>query len=386
MNNFSRAICCQVLLLVIAGGAQAEGLPRPNEISKKQIFADWRDRASRINSITLVAKGTGLLVRGYYNRFRSMSDKLSEDDDFPESDHTYPVELELRVDYERSLLWKTKREDNLFLDDAQLVSQTITRVFDGENCVRVTPKSGNPHWQWGEQLPNVDNEIVYLPKQDLITFIVRSDYPWLFGLGVLPTSGKAITPDGFDEGLDSTNFSVHGTGEIDGREQVVLRSQPVSTSPGHFYEYYVDVDRQSAISRWVRYMGGVPSEQYNMTLEYNGQLWLPSQWKWMAFVDGRVAQQETMTVVSLELNPSFEKSMFMVTPVPGSIVGDRSGLEESTHIVQDDGSLKDFDDALMEGRQGSLAYVLLCTGTLFCAILCAWFVIKKTRSAKRKGE
>jgi len=94
MHTYHRSLVCWTLfafLLATSVGFQARVLAGPEEGAVDRILRDWTTRASRIQSLTIVAEGDGMFVQGHFNSVRSLSPTLPEGEDFPAQDHSYPV-------------------------------------------------------------------------------------------------------------------------------------------------------------------------------------------------------------------------------------------------------------------------------------------------------
>lgn len=151
-------------------------------------------------------------------------------------------------------------------------------LFDGQSLQRFVPRSKNP------QLGPLDTQL-YEHSLDLVSVVITpSEYALFLGHGLFVRPGRITNPrDGLTIPLDPTLLSETGSLEHPGRQLVILRSGGLRDKSA-YYEYWVDVQRQSAVVQWALME---PKAQCAIETQYaetsHGRM--PKQWTFTVHVD-----------------------------------------------------------------------------------------------------
>jgi hypothetical protein len=186
-------------------------------------------------------------------------------------------------------------------------------VGDG-NCLRVrilengsyaSPKPGSK--------AHPDFWLARGAPQDIPAGILRTGFEPLFlAAGIVPSRQVYIRPTLLVPTNDLTAFSYSGIQMLNGRPHAVLTEGKK--------EYWIDLERDSAISRMTIKTG----KHVDLTLEIEhkkaGGTWLPSTWIRKEYKSGKLSSSEEVEVKTIDPQPAVTVTKFVLQPSEGMFV------------------------------------------------------------------
>jgi hypothetical protein len=100
--------------------------------------------------------------------------------------------------------------------------------------------------------------------------------PLLFALGIMCVHR---TSSDFDEMLDPDDFHIQGRAVHDARPCLVLRTYPDRDIVTTFTEYWVDLDRDSSVAKYLVYARDQPLTETVIKYQHTAHGWFPSHWR-----------------------------------------------------------------------------------------------------------
>lgn len=345
-----------------------------------QVLRDWRDRQLQISRVKYVAKGTYLIPKGR----TSNNTEMGLEGEVPATDLTLPYELSVTCDFRRTWLrieqsvykWQEGREVPRLKKEVGL--------FDGEQYQVFLPRKSNPN----RDAHDVD---LFIRRPEAAGLIITpSELAPFFGHGAFV---QPITQHSLREGLliNPAPSAYRVSHEVDdnGRKQLVLRTGDVR-SDGSFYEVWVDMPRQSAVTRW-RHVH--PAYRREIAVEYQetSHGWLAKKWRFTLYDKGKLTKHQEVNVSAIEIDLPLTRDMFFVRPTPGMIVYDQVGKRE--YVAAEDGQpdlsksvsqLRALGDRDVYARRGfPWSWVLVVVGAVMTAAAIAMRCLKRVRSSSQ---
>lgn len=375
-----RAPCAAICLSMIVALASADGWAQESE-ALRQIEADWRTRLLAVRAIEYTAKGTQLVKKGAYNEDFNIDPKVKGY--VPPEDHQKPLLVRVSLDLTTGSVRKQTHSEALKFPEMTFVPSEMNVMFDGYDFQRYTPLEENSH------LGVNDIELFLETPAFRGLLITKTDYPFFLGHGLVPRAGVTIGL-GKEMVRPTTlpGFVVAGEAVQDGRRQLVIRSRPSELKVPEFNEFWVDLERQSAVTRWSVTRG---SSKVVIDLRYKQEElgWFPVHWTWSSHEAGRLSHFQEFEVTSVVFNPSFDRDVFHVTPAAGMNVMDRStgrafrvpaAGEEAIDLVE---ARKAALNRPTRRTKPSVAIYLLVAGAIVClaGVILSW--ARRAKELKR---
>jgi hypothetical protein len=364
MIKTSIAMCTFVWLLMTSIQSVAE-----DDRVVRQILAAWEARQQAVDRIQYVASGETTIMKGAYSDILSEFSEFAPGTEMPEHDYTYPVEIGLLIDFENGRVRLDMDRASADFERLGFYRHVTSLLHDGKNLQLFSPNSQNPRSHKGEykgQSYHVDL-VLHGSNYDR-PFFETQHLPLLFGHGLT----SAIDPrDGLKMSMRGGQWRAIGHAEAAGRRMVVLRSVPI----GHtsiYNEYWVDVERDSAIVRWTVSSDDVPASITEIAYEARNSLWLPSEWVYRGYVGGNLDRVDRITRVLVTLEPAVSRSDFSITPSSGMVVHDRSNGDQLLVVDSGQGPPRALVDVLDEqaSRRGSGVILRMLIIAAFAVVLC----------------
>jgi hypothetical protein len=146
-------------------------------------------------------------------------------------------------------------------------------------------------------------------------------WPVLFAHGVVPTVNKSARPDQLPTNHTTEEFEFRGDVRYKENMCIVLRTDPVASTPAVVDEFWIDPIKESGIVRYVYFSGGNnPWYRMDITYQKSENGWLPSSWVYTHSKGNKLVEIAHFTVERLEVNPTVTDGDFTLPIPPGSIV------------------------------------------------------------------
>lgn len=341
------------------------------EPTLEKILADWWHRR-HLSRVKYVVEGEILYPKG------SPSERFSRGEQVPPDDLRCPVKQTYHLDFQGNRLRKEWRYEVYVPRVRDFTPRMAVFLYDGSLGQMYTPRRENT--SRGSVPDKYAYELALLDDDGTADILEWSDYPVLLAHGILDRKQSLIRPECIRPPLDRDMLRFYGNGVLKGREHAVLRSAPLSNRGDDFYEVWVDVGRDSAITRWVAYLDGKEVSRLNISYGEGKHGWMPESWEQTHYVDEDLAELRTCRVIEFAADPRFERTLFQVEPMPGVIVYDqrskaayRKGAPGEANTSIDD-----------ERAQGEVlpwyqrkSFCLLCA--LFAAV--GWVILDRRRQS-----
>jgi hypothetical protein len=325
--------------IALCGGATACA---DDEILAR-IKGDFDARYARFGRVRYEIEGSSTATKG------TVSALMGYKDPMPAQDVSWPERRLYVADFASARFRKEERGYVFALEKGVLTNVGQFNVFDGKRHATFDPRELNtsPVRKPGPMQPDV-----YLEnRKEAWSVFGCPDYPILFAHGIVPpTSGKvdllALRDDACWRWITQT-----GTGEIGGRNCVILHYRNPNDLGRVYNEYWVDLERESAVVRWTSYSSGIGARptleiQYRQT-EHG---WLPERWLMIVGADSAEHRFiDELRVVAFDPEPIVDSKTFSTQPEPGMIVrtfspGPRGIPHPSTFRAGADGALIPIDE------------------------------------------
>ena len=282
-----------------------------------EILASWQARQDRIDRIKYVAQGKAFIPKGQQYKPRA-SDGVSvaEHEAYPVEDYQYDVELVLSLDFRSNCARKETRGEVFVVSDLRYKEETSICLYDGTHIQQYHPRDENAMDRYDVEL--------YERTEDFSRFFFSTfDYPLFFGHAIFPRPGRRIDPKlGLLIPVLPSLYHVAGRAMQGDRECIVLQTEALSDT-GNYHEYWVDMERDAAVTHWESVQGGHPRYVIDVAYERTSYGFLPKHWSYAWYTgDGELRKKEEYDVRETIINPQFSEDLFRVKPKAGMTVFD----------------------------------------------------------------
>ncbi len=323
------AVCLMALTLAPAKPALAS---ESDEAVLLQIMRDWQARRTAMARAHYVIKGTRLIPKGSLTqdmKHLKMEDEetfaeLNIEGEFPPRDHVVNVSWDTLIDFQR-LRWRTEIiVPPLFDIDYERRTSHKISLFDGKTSYFWYPDMNDEQIQLNVSHKRLSASFSTTPRW----------LPLYYAHGFVdPTRLRILR----GVPLDPKLFSVHATIRQGNKHLVALRA---NSGDGWWREWWVDLARQSAVTRWTVYFD-VSRRSLALDIEYTRSKhgWLLKSWRMQRFDftdDNNVSQLWNLNVEKLVVDPPVTDDMFTMQPKPGMVVRDRN--TDRIYVVAEDGT------------------------------------------------
>ncbi len=290
-----------------------------------RIMRDWQARRTAMARVRYDIRGTRMIPKGTYTEeVRVMFGKV--DGEVPPEDEIVKTSIDMLFDFQN---FRHRIEERLpplpgFHDDINLPKAHSVRFYDGKIHEYWYPKMGPTR----PELKRLSSD-GGLPEPRWL--------PILFG------HGFADTRDPFSHmpktaRLDPSLFTIQAKTTLNGRPIVVLRFSEPDPRSRTWLDWWVDLTRQSAVTRFTVYHETSKLRDYRIEYTKGERGWFPKSWRFSSHY-GTVADVDAVfeyTVRKMLVDPPVKDSMFRKKMTPGMAV--RDGTIGRTYVVAEDGT------------------------------------------------
>jgi hypothetical protein len=261
--------------IITAGVACASGAG--DDVVEK-MKRDFDARYKRFGRVRYQLEGTGSTTKG------TVSALMAYKDPMPAADTSWPEQVLWVVDFANARFRKEARGYIFHLEKGVLANCGQFEVFDGKRQATFDPRELNTSLV---KTPGPMQPDVYLQNQtNTRGFFLYCDYPILFAHGIVPSRSGQVNLLALRDD-DRWNWFVHtGDATIDGRTCAILRYRNPNDPGTVFDEYWVDLEKTSAVIRWKSYYSesSSPTQQLEVDYQRSDHGWLPDRWTATAYI------------------------------------------------------------------------------------------------------
>lgn len=304
-----------------------------------RIFADWERRREAMDAVEYRLKGTEMFPRGSYtDDVKSVGMLPPDTQQFPPEDRTFELQQRFVFDFAGNRMRVERRGITFFLDEAVFYPSFSINLCDSENLQCITPHEENTSPQHTPQQYQTEFRYVkpsrfgmYFMDPVYEPFFLAHGRPPLFHVNPPPETSRTGFQR-FTRPIERDIFRWHADAAIDGRHCTVLRTINRPRDSGeNYYEYWVDLERDSAVLRYV-FNTGTLVRQFDVEHQETPHGWLPARLRWTVSweLEGetRLDRYYDVAVTEIIADPPLTDVMFHATPEPGMVVSDDRTDEE----------------------------------------------------------
>jgi hypothetical protein len=280
----------------------------------EKILSDWLERFNKVNTVRYTLSGT--TVQPNFKMAKPLDVNLIV---------TFDLEKRrIRIEESRQVAALRRNADKKKLEKKGTFDATELDLFesyklytcDGKKYYHRMPKERNLAFQNAESTFSISTG-------NLFTLAYATDFWPLFDAhGIVGTTKRILRPDKLPETHKLDDFHIRGQVNHDKRPCTLLGNDPPNEQVPLVDEFYVDVERESAISRRVYYGKKIPVIKIDVVHARTDHGWMPASWTKTSYspVTGSMIEQVKLKVDRIEFNVSLTDDMFTLTPQPGEIV------------------------------------------------------------------
>lgn len=366
MRSYTRWLLLVAGLLVVPA-VQGQAPAEPNALLDK-ILQDWRTRQQRTKNVLYKTTGTTVFPKGRFTGDPDLPQSV-RDETIPKEDHVAEVKYTWLIDFQNNRIRKESSNLGFSYKKQDFFPVFAVEAFDGQQHNVLSPKPSGVDYSsiiWPE----------FIIQRKDYSFLSTADYPVFLAHGVSLLAGQNSLKN-LRVPINPKDYYYQGKGEIEGRECVVLRT-PLRVRC--YDELWVDLQRDSAICRWILTCSGHTALHADVWHKESGGTWLPSRWKMTTYYppsSGKIEQSISLEVTDIILNQNLALKDFLVKPEAGMVVRD-ANLQKS-YRVADDGTLIEISESLKEEGRGWSSYIV---ATLVCGLVAilGWTLFRRWRS------
>ncbi len=382
------------LWLLLAGSLALAAAVRAQAPDQRisRVLADWKRRQQAVQTIRYTLTGQVLHTKG---SMRDMSRWKPTDPPKPPRDVTEQIDYRLLLDFAGQRLRWDGQEERYLADRDKVFPRVFTSVYDRTDSMTAWPRADNAGSYVYEDPLWPDVSVHRRPDQGYMVINGLGLFvgPLLLGHGLV--RGLAARA-GFRQEFDAEGFYVHGEGVQAARRCLVLRSHPLDLPDKRptFDEFWVDVERDSAVLRQVSWSTGVLTTDEKIAYRATPHGWLVSDWKSTHFSpEGRTLYVRRMRATEVVPEAAVEDADFCVAIEPGMIVreftpieGTSVGATRKDYRVQPDGGWNEIVNGVERqslGLRGGWAFWACGLGGGFFVLLIALLARRRWRRGHR---
>ncbi len=279
-----------------------------------KIFADWRKRRESVRGIQCSVQGERVFPRGSFVDDFGVPVKPES----PPRDVILPMSWSLHLDFPTNRHRLEVEERDYDRRTGSSKRKVWINFFDGSALQWREPQEAADKGAGGAALQKPDGG-VYTGNLKGAAFQQRF-WPVFLASGVVMLPGELIYPGQLTPPMDSSACSVHGQAVREGRPCTVVRGFNKSAEIA-YQEYWVDVDRDSSVVRFLIGSKGRPAWDMDVQYEKSKSGWLPKSWTITVFEEkSRVNQLERFRVKRIEVNQPMNETEFQFPVQPGILL------------------------------------------------------------------
>jgi len=322
--NLQSIASVALLWSIFAGTPPTSGSASDHGVEMDRVIADILHRQRAMARVRYTLSGEVLTPQGRLSRLAG--DLLPRDvkGDVPASDHVAGIERVVTIDFADNRLRKDTSAEDFFTSPERMYFYPTFKSerFDGSRVVLVTPRKDNT--SRAHTPPEFQPDLSLQKLSYLGLMLQFSDEPLFLAHGRFPrvgTGGGSFTR--LQAAPDPQLLHWHGTGNADGAECVVVRTRPTGPSERSFYEYWLRLDRSSAVSRIRVFVDDQELRRCDINQEQSPVGWFPKTFVCTELnQDGSLAMKETWRVSGMIPDPPVDVGDFRAELAPGLIVYD----------------------------------------------------------------
>ncbi len=296
MSKFSWIACC--LSAISLGGPSLHAQSTPDKAAAiEKVLVDWKHRHDRFKSVRYVITG------------------LTEKKNLPAGSKVpavRPAKFVILLDLVKGRVRIEKNQSGFAASGDRYIPGVSVIAYDGKseqtNVDRVLCELGPT------------NPDICITKGALPQSTIQSElWPLLCVHGIVPTVNKPARMDQLPTRHTAEEFDSRGEVNQAGSRCLVLRTDPVASTPFLVDEFWIDPAKESAIIRQVYWGGKTPWFRFDMAYQKSKDGWMLASWTW-AHTSERLVEVSRFTVESMEIDPAITDADFILPIAPGSIV------------------------------------------------------------------
>lgn len=279
-----------------------------------KILNDWKARQKIADTMLYEVRGHVFVPRDSYPR-------LKESQGVTPIDHSeYDESIELLLDFRNNRARRIYEGEGLFGTTRSYFPLYEVNLFDGKQYFNYRPHDKNTSDRW--------TPVKYQPELNLNgprqvgAFIESPDFLILFGHGSIHSHHSPVTPQKILWPPVASLFSKQERVEYNGRECVLLQTEPFIFKGKYYYELIVDPARGGAVLKWSYYWRGQLYSDVKIEHELTEHGWLPARWTSISYNKPKPPITKTMYVKRRIFNPKIKDSDFKIETTPGMVVYD----------------------------------------------------------------
>lgn len=338
MRPFLRlTICAIVFCLILVASSPAQTGSDASVV--RQVLDAWQRRRTAMKSVAYTIEGVQTHGKGALT--------TKEADAAPNLKTTFPPDdlpLDMKVVYTFDFKEHKARIETtdyiLMMGMGVFVPGKRTAFFDGHDTTLVTRREDNTSDLY-TPIPSQPDMHVY--KGGTRHLFFRESYPILAAHGIIePYSGTMDEAKMFDESIDASLFRFQQWSTLEGRKCAIVRTKPEAGELGVFEEFWVDLERESAILCWKLIRGGNVTSQLLITYQQVEGNWLPRSWQYDLYALRRgttpkYMRTDRMKVIDIQIDPPLTRRDFIAPRRHGMVVSNTRG--DSFVVGSDDETL-----------------------------------------------
>lgn len=324
--------------LTVGSAIADEQQSRAHQEVMDQIFSDWRSRRTAMDAVEYRLEGSELFPMGIKSQSVGFLIPSEYEGAIPPEDVTFPLESRYVFDFARNRIRWERHYQAFFTDTVQFYPAFEIHLFDGERAQQLDPREENtsdaytpPEYQ--PELHNLESRhLDFLLDFEQEAFYLAHGRPPVFD-SPEPGFHRFTSP------IHRDVFRWHGESSIEGRKCTVLRTTNARDSGEIFFDYWVDLERESAVVRCVRNANG-NLEQLDVDFQQTPHGWLPARFvRSSSSRDGTLTRHYEFIVRDIIANPQLADALFHVEPEPGMVVKDHATNERFVYRGSDEGNI-----------------------------------------------
>ncbi len=343
------------------------------------IANDWRARRDAIANITCLVKGTVTVTRGSWTWIVEADFPDQIVPDVPSEDYSYNYRAKYVLDFSEGrvrletstqlLLWDPRTEQ---FSGYEFRPVDEVRVFDGQKHQTYRSRQKNN----GKPLLSGTHFIDLFQKTEfsLQQFFLTRDFPVALSFSLLPH--RQIRPDKMTLPLSlGANIHVRGSGSIEGREHIILRTASLTPDGQTYFEYWVDTSRGSVISRVRSMSEGHETIRIETEHEQQNEIWFPSHSRVERLNDdGELAELYELDLAYSNLNSDLHGVVFHYSEQPGMVVQDSEQM--ALYSIDENGVRSKITQPQPRAHVRRVFFVVIVVG---CVVLAGFLVLMWVR-------
>jgi len=376
VQNLSRLT--SVFVLLFATGLVSGQQPDPR---LTKVFADWQDRQERLSTIryrvhgeTVFAKGSGTDDHG--QRMNPAS---------PDRDVIGNIQWEVLFDFSTQRHRWDKQEYSYLYSLKKLIPKFMISVSNGKIAQSHLPREKNASLAASPM--EYDAEMGITRGSLRAVLFPAGSLPIFFGHGIVPLPLDRLYAGHLRRTYDPELLHVHGTGVHAGRQCLVLRTDTLRTAVSSYHEFWVDVERQSAVVRDASYVNDRVDNDYDVQYEKTSFGWMPLQWQNTVYTNGKTHVIHRLHVDERQASPAVTDADFRIETKPGMKIRDvryedvpnplvtTAPAENTTYVVGEPGGLSE----PLKGAEKWPIWLAWIPGGLLAVCLAGWLLRRRRK-------